>query len=269
MGFMTNRIDQKFSMLRRARRKGLIGYFTAGFPAKSSFAKLVRLFEKAGVDLIEIGVPFSDPIADGPTIQYASEVALKNGVTLDWILRSVRSLRQKGVRLPLLLMSYCNPICAMGIERFFAKASAAGVDGVIIPDLVPEEGRPYTLASKRYGLDLVYLVVPTTPKSRIRWIARQTHGFLYAVSLTGVTGVRQALPAAVAQYLRLVKTNSPKPVAVGFGLSTPSQVRQVARYVDGVIIGSALIRAIEKSKASHFEGAARFVRSMKGALHAA
>jgi tryptophan synthase alpha chain len=265
---MTNRIDQTFSQLKKRKGKALIGYLTAGFPTKPSFSKLVPLLEKNGVDILEIGVPFSDPIADGPTIQHASEVALKNGVTLDWILNSVRALRRAGVRLPLVFMSYCNPIHAMGIDRFFQKAKSSGVDGLIIPDLVPEEGAPYARAAKRYGMDLIYLVAPTTPPPRMRAIAEQTRGFLYAVSLTGVTGVRKAVPTEVAAFLKSIKAVCRKPVAVGFGLMTPQQVRDIARHADGVIVGSALIRAVEKSKGPRFEGVARLARSLKGALHA-
>jgi tryptophan synthase alpha chain len=265
---MPNRIDQLFSKFKKRKEKALIGYLTAGFPSKPNFRQLVPLLEENGIDILEIGVPFSDPIADGPTIQYASEVALKNGVTLDWILNSVKTLRQEGIRLPLILMSYCNPVHAMGLERFFQRAKASGVDGVIIPDLVPEEGRPYARAAKQYGIDLIYLVAPTTPKARLRAIAKETHGFLYAVSLTGVTGVRKAVTADVSHFLKSIKSVCKKPVAVGFGVSTPQQVRDLSRHADGVIVGSALIRAVEKSKGLHFEGAGRFVRSLKGALHA-
>jgi tryptophan synthase alpha chain len=265
---MANRIDQIFVNLKKRKAKALIGYLTAGFPTKSSFRRLVPLLEQNGVDVLELGVPFSDPIADGPTIQFASQVALKNGVTLDWILNSVKALRGEGVRFPIIFMSYCNPIHAMGIDRFFQRAQSAGVDGVIIPDLVPEEGGPYGRAAKRYGLDLIYLVAPTTPKARIRAIAKQTHGFLYAVSLMGVTGVQKVLPKEVSLFLKSIKTVCKKPIAVGFGLSTPRQVRNLSHHADGVIVGSALIRAVEKSKGPRYEGVARFVRSLKGALHA-
>jgi tryptophan synthase alpha chain len=265
---MANRIDRLFVALRKRKEKALIGYLTAGFPTKPSFRTLVPLLEQNGVDILEIGVPFSDPIADGPTIQYASEVALKNGVTLDWILNSVKTLRQEGLRLPLIFMSYCNPVHAMGIDRFFQRATRSGVDGLIIPDLVPEEGKPYARAAKRYGIDLIYLVAPTTPRARIRAIAKETHGFLYAVSLTGVTGVRKAVTTDISLFLRSIKTVCKKPVAVGFGVSTPQQVREISRHADGVIVGSALIRAVEKSKSPRFDGAIRFVRSLKGALHA-
>jgi tryptophan synthase alpha chain len=265
---MLNRIDRTFSQLKRARRKALIGYITAGFPNKASFPKLVPLLEKAGLDLMEIGVPFSDPIADGPTIQHSSQMALANGVTLEWILNSVKALRERGIRLPLILMSYCNPIYSMGIETFFRKAKSAGVDGLIIPDMIPEEAEAYARSSQKYGIHVIYLAAPTTPPNRIRTIARKTRGFLYAVSLTGVTGVRKAVPEDVERFLKSVRSACRKPIAVGFGFTTPHQVRSILPYADGVIIGSALIREIEKSKRSGFQGAVRFVRSLKGAFHA-
>jgi tryptophan synthase alpha chain len=263
-----NRIDHTFSRLKKSKGKALIAYVTAGFPTKASFPKLVHLVEDSGADLLEVGVPFSDPIADGPTIQHASQVALQNGVTLSWILKSVHHLRRQGVTLPLVFMSYCNPIHAMGLDAFFKRAKAVGVDGLIIPDLIPEEAGPYEHLARKNGIDLIYLVSPTTPRQRIGQVAQKTHGFLYAVSLTGVTGVRKAMPAEVAKYLKWVQSASHKPVAVGFGLTTPDQVRAISRHADGVIVGSALVRMIEKSKKTQFAGAARFIRSLKGALDA-
>jgi tryptophan synthase alpha chain len=265
---MLNRIDQTFSRLKKAKRKALIGYVTAGFPTKASFKTLIPLLEKSGADLLEVGVPFSDPIADGPTIQHSSQVALKNGVTLEWVLSSVRQLRREGVKLPLIFMSYCNPIHAMGIDAFFKQAKSCGVDGLIIPDMIPEEAEAYAQSSRKHGLDFIYLVAPTTPKSRIRLIANKTRGFLYAVSLTGVTGVRKALPAEVAGFLKSVKAVSRKPVAVGFGITSPKQAKSLSHYADGIIVGSELIRQIEKSRTSAFQGAAHFMNSLKGAINA-
>ena len=170
---------------------------------------------EAGLDLLEIGVPFSDPIADGPTIQYSSQVALKNGVTLEWILKSISDFRHLGVELPIILMSYCNPIHAMGIDQFFQKAKSCGVDGLIIPDMIPEEGTPYSRAAQKYGIDLIYLVAPTSSKSRVHEIAKKTRGFLYAVSLTGVTGVRNVLPTEVSGFLKSVRAASRRPGRCG------------------------------------------------------
>ncbi len=263
---MSNRIGRTFSKLKKEKRKALIGYITAGFPKKASFQVLVPLLEKAGLDLLEVGVPFSDPVADGPTIQHSSQIALRNGVTLDWIIESVRVIRKKGVQLPIILMSYCNPIHTKGFESFFREAAAAGVDGLIIPDLIPEEGKRYSQAAAAHGINLIYLVAPTTPKARIKMIAGKTQGFLYAVSMTGVTGVKKAVSSEVKRFLSIIRSVTAKPIAVGFGLSTPQQVSEVAAYADGVIVGSALIRAIEKSEGSSFSSAVSFVRSLAEAL---
>ncbi len=263
---MANRIDQTFARLKKVKRKALIGYITAGFPSKASLQKLVPLLELSGLDLLELGVPFSDPIADGPTIQHSSQIALEDGATLEWILRSVRELRQRGMKLPLIFMSYCNPIYAMGIEPFFQQAKVAGVDGLIVPDLIPEEAQMFERASRRTNVHLIYLVAPTTSKKRIAQIARQTRGFLYAVSLTGVTGVQKAIPVQLASFLKSIKSVCKKPVAVGFGITTPAQARAIAKDADGIIVGSALIRAIDKSKNTSFKSASNFIKSLRQAL---
>lgn len=266
---MANRIDRTFAILKKGHRKALIGYITAGFPKRSSFRPLVSKLTDAGIDLLEIGVPFSDPIADGPTIQHASQVALQQRVELPWILSEIRALRQSGLQTPLILMSYCNPIQAIGIPQFFTAARHAGVDGLIIPDIIPEESDRFARAARANRIHMIYLVAPTTPKARIPKIAANTRGFLYAVSLTGVTGARSALPKNVAGFLQSVRRVSKSPVAVGFGVSTPDQVRQMSHYADGVIVGSALIQHIQKSKAPEYQRAVNYVRSLKGALHAA
>jgi tryptophan synthase alpha chain len=257
-----NRIDQTFASLKRAGRKALIGYVTAGYPTKAAFTRVVERLEKAGLDLIEIGVPFSDPVADGATIQLASQKALANGVTLDWILRSVKQLRRR-VKLPIVFMSYSNPILAMGLVRFFARAKAAGVDGLIIPDLTPEEGKPFEAAASKEGIALIYLATPTTSPDRLRQIIRATQGFLYAVSLSGITGARTQLPAGVTAFLSRLQRESRKPVAVGFGISTPAQVHTIRRHADGIIVGSALINHLAVSLPS----AERFVATLQKALN--
>lgn len=259
-----NRIDKTFRRLRQEGRKALIGYVTAGFPHKASLRTLVPLLEDAGLDLLELGVPFSDPIADGPVIQKASQAALANGATLKWVLEAVGDLRPR-VRLPILLMSYANPIYSMGAEDFFKRAQASGVDGLIVPDMIPEEAS-WLAPAGRHGVHLIFLAAPTTPEDRIRRIARMTRGFLYAVSLTGVTGARAALPPELPAFIKKVKALSRRPVAVGFGLSTPAQARAAARHADGVIIGSALIKEIENSMGRHFTGAVRYVRLLRKAL---
>jgi tryptophan synthase alpha chain len=257
-----NRIDQTFAALKRSHKKALIGYVTAGYPTKNRFPQLVQLLEKSGLDLLEIGVPFSDPVADGATIQRSSQKALENGVTLPWILQTVSRLRAR-VQLPILLMSYSNPILAMGLDRFFARARVCGVDGLIVPDLIPEEGAPFEHLAKKYSLRLVYLAAPTTHPARLQHIARSTQGFLYAVSLTGVTGARQVLSDGLSRFLAHIRRYTSKPVAVGFGISTPAQIRSIRRSVDGVIVGSALIQQIDRS----FQKAGMFVRTLQTALN--
>ncbi len=256
-----NAIDQTFARLKRSGKKALIGYVTAGFPTQAAFSNVVRRLEKAGLDLLEVGVPFSDPVADGATIQRASQKALQNGVTLEWILKTVKTLR-RDVRLPIIFMSYSNPLLHMGLPHFFARAKAAGVDGVIIPDLIPEEGKPFERVASKCGIALIYLATPTTSPVRLKQIVRATRGFLYAVSLTGITGARTTLPPGVTDFLKYLQRLSNKPVAVGFGISTPTQVRSIRKQVDGIIVGSALIDHLETSLGS----AERFVASLQRAL---
>lgn len=257
-----NRIDQMFAQLKRSGKKALIGYLTAGFPTKIAFVQAVKRLEKAGLDLLEVGIPFSDPVADGPTIQLASQKALNHGVTLDWTLKTVKALR-KEVHIPIILMSYSNPLIAKGIEPFFKAAKAAGVDGVIIPDLIPEEGSLFEGPAQRHGIAVIYLAAPTSTRDRLQKIARATQGFLYAVSLTGVTGARQALPQDVTKFLSQIRDFTRKPVAVGFGISSPEQVRTMRKQADGIIVGSALINHLEKSL-GHAE---RFVAALQKSLN--
>jgi tryptophan synthase alpha chain len=260
-----NRIDQTFVRLKKEGRKALIGYLTAGFPNKESLSRLVPLLEAAGLDILELGIPFSDPIADGPTIQRSSQVALEKGSTLPWVLDEVATLRSL-VRLPLVFMSYCNPILAMGAEKFFKRARQSGVDGLIVPDLIPEESKLFDAAAQKEGIHLIYMVAPTNDRARIQFIASKTRGFLYAVSLTGVTGARTALSHELPQFLKTTRQVSNVPLAVGFGLSTPAQVKEVAQHADGVIVGSALIKQVEKSENSGYQDAAGFVRSLRQSL---
>lgn len=264
---MKNRIDQIFERLKKTGRKALIGYITAGFPERDDLPSLVRDLSASGLDILELGIPFSDPIADGPTIQKSSQKALENGTTLRWVFDQVRQLRSNGLQTPIVFMSYANPIYAMGVDAFFARAQDYGVDGLIIPDSIPEESELFRAAAEKHNVHLIFLVAPTTPPARLLQVGRSTQGFLYAVSLTGVTGVRQALPHDLGTFLTKVRKSTKVPIAVGFGISTPDQVRQVAPWVDGVIIGSALISEIEKSRHDHFSGAKSFVHNLAHALN--
>jgi len=258
-----NRIDQTFASLKERREKALIGYLTAGYPTAQTFEKLVPELVLAGLDILEIGIPFSDPIADGPVIQQASQKALDQGVTLNWIFETTRRLREK-VSIPFIYMSYCNPIYAMGIDQFFARAQECGADGIIIPDLIPEVGEPYETAAAKHGIHLIYLAAPTTPTHRLSLIAKKTRGFLYVVSLTGVTGTRTELPKDLGPFISKVRRASRTPVAVGFGVSTPEHARTLAPLADGVIVGSALIKAV--SDPDRFADARSFISSLKKEL---
>lgn len=255
-----SRIARKFRQLKARRRKALIAYVTAGFPTLGATGKVVREIEAAGADIVEIGVPFSDPIADGPVIQHASNKALENGVTLDWILKWTKKFRRAS-ELPIVFMSYLNPVHHMGYEVFARRAADAGVDGLIVPDLIADEAGELRKVLRAKGIDLVHLVAPTTPPARRRRLARRSRGFLYAVSTTGVTGARKRLPDDVIGFLRDTRRDSPVPVAVGFGISNAEQARRYASSVDGVIVGSALISLLRKRAA-----VAPFIKTLRAAL---
>lgn len=255
-----NRIDQLFATLRRQKRKALIAYVTGGYPSLAAMTRAVRDLVAGGVDLLEIGVPFSDPIADGPTLQYASQKALESGTTLSQLLTWAERFRRTSST-PMVFMTYMNPIHRMGLAAFARRARRAGVDGVIVPDLIIEESGPIEAALKAEGLHVIHLVAPTTPPARQARIAQRTRGFLYAVSLTGVTGARVGLAKGLNVFLRSLRRRSPAPVAVGFGISTPEAARAAGRNADGVIVGSAIVQRI---------GGGRpllpFVRSLRRAL---
>ncbi len=256
-----NRIDRLFSHLKSQKRKALIAYVTGGYPSLPAMDRAVREIVKAGVDLVEIGVPFSDPIADGPTIQLSSQKALEGGITPARLLHWVQTFR-KTHETPIVLMTYMNPIQRMGLGSFARRAKGAGVDGVIVPDLIIEEGGPLEKSLVSAGIHLIYLVAPTTPPQRRTEIARRSRGFLYAVSLTGVTGARRALPKDLGTFLADVRRRSPVPVAVGFGISDAAQARHAAAHADGVIVGSAFI-----SRLKNREPLAPFARSLRRALN--
>jgi tryptophan synthase alpha chain len=220
---------------------------TAGDPDLRTTAELLVAMAAAGADAIELGVPFSDPIADGPTIQRASERALAGGTTLRRVLGLVKELRPQ-VQIPLLLMGYANPFYALGVDGFAAEAAAAGVDGVICPDLPPEEGADLYGALEETGIDGVLLAAPTTSEARLGLLVERTRGFLYCVSLTGVTGARSAVAQGVESSVRAAKALRDIPVCVGFGVSTPAHAAEIGRYADGVVVGAAIVERIEQAK---------------------
>ncbi len=261
-----NRIDSLFSRLRRKKKKALIAYVTAGFPSLKILPKLVTALAEQGVDLVEIGIPFSDPLADGPTIQAASSEALRRGVTMDQVFEQVRRIRSKVDGLPIVFMSYYNPVFHYGIRSFCRKAAVLGVDGLIVPDLPPEESRDLSHEAGKSGIALIFLASPTSSPDRLRRIAQVSRGFIYCVSLTGVTGARDGLTVnfkIVEQLKRITK----KPVCVGFGISTAGQAAGYARRADGVIIGSALINAMRRFSGDPVQGAAVFIRKVKSGWH--
>ena len=267
MATHSNRITATFDRLRRQRKKALIPYLMAGDPSLADTEALVVALEKAGADLIEIGVPFSDPIADGPVIQKAAERALRQGTSLRGILRTVKSLRTK-TQVPLILMAYYNTIMAMGEREFSHEAIQAGVDGVIIPDMPPEEADPLQQASADKGPCLIFLLAPTSTAARKAEVIKRTNGFIYYVSITGITGAKLQDKDSIRHNVRALQKKAGKPVAVGFGIATPDDARQIAAFSDGVIVGSALVRKIEELQHSPdlIHGISRFTASMKAAL---
>lgn len=241
---MKGRIQTTFQRLGREKKKALIPYIMAGDPSLSTTQDLVMALERCGADIIELGVPFSDPLADGPVIQKAAERALRQKTSLRAILKMVRSLRRQ-TQIPLVLMTYYNPIHRYGERRFSEHAAAAGVDGVIIPDLPPEEGKSLIQAARANGLATIFLLAPTSTRDRIRRVSQQSQGFIYYVSITGITGAPLKSMQDVRTRVQAIRRVSKKPVAVGFGISTPEQAARVARWADGVIVGSAIVKRIE------------------------
>jgi tryptophan synthase alpha chain len=260
-----SRIEETFDGLRRARHAALMPYMTMGYPQRDSALSLVPAAVVAGADLIELGVPFSDPLADGATIQAASQQALANGMTLALCLEQAAAFRGGGVAVPLVLMSYYNPILHMGPDAFARQAAAAGIDGVIVPDLPPEELGALGPALEEQGIDPIFLLPPTADEERVRLVAWRSRGFLYLVSLVGVTGARDRLPPGLESFVARVRSVTGLPLAVGFGISTPQQAAQVARLADGVIVGSALVRTVG-SAADPVAAAGAFIAALRVAM---
>ena len=246
---MTSRLDRTFAGLRDRNGKALIAYIMAGDPNAETTERLVLELESAGADLIELGVPFSDPIADGPVIQRADERALKQKTSLRAILAMVTRLRER-TDVPLILMTYENPVCKYGERRFVEEAVKAGVDGVIVPDLPMEEAGPLYNQCKKHALDLIFLAAPTSPPARLKKIAEMSRGFIYYVSMTGITGANLGDLTDVRSHVAMIKQYTQKPVVVGFGISTPERARRIAGIADGVVVGSAVVKVIEAGAGS-------------------
>jgi len=242
----TTRISRRFAELRRTGEMGLVAYITAGDPSLEATEKFVIALAEAGADVIELGVPFSDPIADGPVIQRASERALRAGTTLAGVLALVKSLRAIS-DVPLVLFSYFNPVLQMGLEKFGEAAKAAGADGVLITDLTPEEAGEYRAAVSAHGLDTIFLAAPTSPNERLARIAEASSGFLYLISRTGVTGPKDQLADELPSLARRVRRVTQLPIAIGFGISLPGHVSLLGGLADAAVVGSALVEEIERA----------------------
>ncbi len=242
---MPTRIGRLFDALRPAHRKALIGYLTAGDPSLGRTPALVAALIRGGVDLVELGVPFSDPIADGPVIQRASERALRAGASLRCVLEIARQIRRAS-EVPLLLFTYLNPVLRYGVEALAKDAAAAGIDGVLLTDLSVEEAAPHVALLRAHNLDTVFLAAPTSTEARLRLIAQYSSGFAYLVSRTGVTGERDSLAASAAPLVQAMRRVTDLPLAIGFGISRPEHVAAAGALADGVVVGSAIVHLIER-----------------------
>jgi len=261
-----SRIADAFGDLKAKQRRALIPFVVAGDPDLETTLKIIQTLARDGADLIELGVPFSDPIADGPVNQRAAQRALAAGVSLADVLGLVRRARAD-VHQPIVLLSYYNPILQYGLTRFCADASSAGVDGVVIPDLPPDESEELMTTARPHGLDVIFLLAPTSTSERISFVAERASGFIYCISLTGVTGVRERLPEDIRDLVRGIKAKTRFPVCVGFGISTPEQARAVAEIADGIIVGSAIVALLE-SPSDRVGRLSRFVQDLRRALDA-
>jgi len=257
-------MSQIASVFSKSGHKALIPYVTVGYPSIEATLKVVPLLAQNGADIVELGIPFSDPLADGVTIQRSSFHALNNGVTPQLCLEVAKKLREK-VDIPLVFMTYYNPVFSYGLEEFSAACAGSGVDGLIIPDLPPEEGAGLEAISQKQNLDLIYLLSPTSTEERIRLVAERSRGFIYLVSVTGVTGARDRLPADLEVFVTRVKESATQPLCVGFGISTPAQAKRVARLADGVIVGSRIIQLME-SEENFMPQVGDFIKELRQAL---
>jgi tryptophan synthase alpha chain len=262
-----SRLDETFARLRARGERALLPYFMAGDPSLADTRRLVIEAARRGADVVELGVPFSDPLADGPVIQRAGTRALAGGATVARVLETVAGLRAE-IDVPIVLLTYYNPVLAFGLKAFARTAVDAGVDGAIVADMPPEESDPLATEATAAGLDLVYMVAPTSTLARVRLIARKSRGFIYVVSLTGVTGERQQLPADMATQIAAIRRETAMPVCVGFGISTPAQVATVGRVADGAAVGSAIVRLVESRAGSPtlVDDVGKFIAELKAPL---
>ncbi len=243
-----SRLAKRFEELKARGEKALICFVTAGDPSAERTVEIVDTLARAGADAVEIGLPFSDPLADGPSVQASSQRALERGMTTLKALEVVRKTRASNPDLPLILMTYFNPIRHYGLERYARDASAAGADAHIVTDLTPEEAAEWRAQSAANGLDTVFLLAPTSTVARIEVVGRMSTGFVYCVSRTGVTGARQDVPAELTEVVARIRTNTTEPICVGFGISTPEHVRRICAFADGAVVGSSLVDLIHRHR---------------------
>jgi len=257
-------IQAMFGRAKAQSRSAFLPYFPIGFPSFAESLDIIQSMAEAGADGFEIGIPFSDPLADGPVIQAATQVALENGTTVRQCLDAVQTLRDRGVEQPMLLMGYVNPLIAFGMEAFVQAAKRAGADGLIVPDLPVEEGAQLSAICRQHGMALVFFLAPTSGDDRMALVAQQATGFIYVVTLTGVTGARQELPPDLTDFVKRLRRQAEHvPLVTGFGISTPEQARSMNELVDGFIVGSALVRAGQVSVESVLSLTQSIVRAIQ------
>lgn len=262
---MANRIDTTLDALRKEGRSALAPFVTLGYPDIETSEAMAKSILESGADMLELGIPFSDPLADGPTVQMTSFRALKNGTTLTMALESLQRLRSGGITSPLIFMGYLNPFLRYGIDRFASDAADAGIDGIIIPDMPPEETPPYQAIFKAHGIHLIPLLAPTSTDARIEQACKQANGFIYCVSVTGVTGARSELSDSVEGLARRIREHSDLPILVGFGVSQREHVENIARFADGAVVASAMLDSVSKVPTEDAaRTAAQFIRGLRG-----
>ncbi len=263
------RLGNRFAELKVKGERALICFVTAGDPSLEQTVEIVVALAEAGVDAVEIGIPFSDPLADGPSIQAASQRALESGVTTIKVLEMVRSIRQRSPHLPLILMTYYNPLLRYGLARYAQDAKAAGADAHIVTDLTPEEAEDWKRVSTANDLDTVFLLAPTSTEARIETVAKLSNGFVYCVSRTGVTGAQQDVPTELTAVIGRIRAHTQEPVCVGFGISTPEHVRRICAYADGAVVGSSLVDLIHAQRDSPdlLAQVRDYAASLKAATH--
>jgi len=250
-------------IFKKPKAKALIAYVTVGYPSLEETERVVPLLVESGCDIVELGIPFSDPLADGATIQQASFYALQNGITIKHCIELVKRLRHE-ITIPLIFMTYFNPVFKYGIENFCHDSASVGINGVIVPDLPPDESSDLETISRACGIDLIYLLAPTSTQERIEMVTRRSRGFIYLVSITGTTGAREHLTIDLDELIAMVKRKTSKPICVGFGISTPQQAWQVARLADGIIVGSQIIQLMLTG--NDFISVRSFVKNLRQAL---